>query len=135
MNACLTAKYYREFVDQIDTLEFVHQLVRENNPGEGMAASIGVAATLEQWYYTKAKYRSSIENLEEFHRLGWNSDADLAEAKAETANGEYYKEYFGKKRRWDGFAWINYQYKLFKEKGYFKGDCSTATTVQMARNG
>ncbi len=127
-----TEKYYMEFIDRPEILLEIHRMLLKNNLTEDRPLLDQLAQRTEHSYYPLAKYRSSMENLTEFNRLGMFRKEDLEEARKEFAAGEYEKMYFGKKRRWDGFAWINYQYKLYKEKGYFKGDCGTATTVQMA---
>jgi hypothetical protein len=131
-NGQLSARAYIEFIDSIETLAFFHELVRANRFLEGGISSNAVVQRIDVWYYANAKYRSTMENLEDFHRLGWLSAADLQEARAEEKQGEYFTEYLGKRRRWDEFAWINYQRKLYQAKGVFRGDCGTATTVMMA---
>ena len=128
----MTEQYYREFIDRPEILARVqHWMVREGLVGDSHGLT-SLARSIEQFYYTKAKYRSSMENLELFHRLGWYSAKDLAEARADVRRGLYEREYLGKKRRWDGFGWLNYQWALFTRTGFFMGDCGTATTMQMA---
>lgn len=131
-NGVLVAETYREFIDQIETLAAVHEIVRENKFLEDPVASASLLHRIDAWYYSKAKYRGSMENLEEFHRLGWFSAEELLQARLEEKRGEYYREYLGKRRRWDEFGWINCQLRLFQTQGYFKGDCGTATAVMMA---
>ena len=128
----LTPRSYREFIDQPANLRFLLQKIQSECLAEGRPGLRTLAANLEGWYQTVAQYRSSMENLERFNQLGWLSDADLHLARDEQRRGLYEQDYFGKRRRWDGFGWLNYQVTLFRQTGLFRGDCGTATTIQMA---
>ncbi|MBN1413226.1 MAG: hypothetical protein JW969_20465 [Spirochaetales bacterium] len=125
----LSKKIYTEFVDRISVLEDLHLLIRT----EGLAdrSLTRTAAALESDATAKRVYRCSIEDLRIFHARGWTSDKDYAAAMKEYKSGGYEKKYMDKKRRWDEFRWLNYQYSLFKKEGYFKGDCGDTTVVQM----
>ena len=131
-NEILNAQYYQAFIDRPETLAAVQRWIQKEGLTKNAPGLAALALSLERFYYDKAKYRSSIENLELFHRLGWFSAADLAEARADMRRGLYERQYLGKKRRWDGFGWLNYQWAWRERTGFFMGDCGTATTMQMA---
>lgn len=125
----VTLKIYNEFVDKIETLETIHKIVVK----EGLAKTSlsATAADIEEYIRQNRVYRSSMENLKLYVSCKIFSEEQMKQATKEYKNGEYYKFYFGKKRRWDEFRWLNYQQNLFKEKGHYKGDCGDTTVVQM----
>jgi hypothetical protein len=128
--SALSMEVYREFVESPSAFARAAELV----DGSGLIRdSVRASAeAIEAWVHARRTYRSSMENLEDFNRRGFYSQAELDAARAECAAGGYEREYMGKVRRWDGFPWFNYQIALFDRDGAFKGDCGTTTVVQMA---
>ncbi len=120
----LTLKYYLEFIDRIDSLDKTLALINKY-PLYGFSSLAGLAQGLESITIPHCVYRSSLENLEEFKTEGLDKIR-------EEAKTEMYTTYFGKKRRWDGFMWLNYQWSQFEKRGFFRGDCGTYTTMQMS---
>ena len=127
----LDLRTYREFIDRIETLEQVHRLIKKLNLNQSHSL-LGLAAHLESFVRRKDKlcYRAKINVHEKrFKRNPKNENS--RQAIQEYKRGEYEKFYFGKKRRWDLFQWLNYQMRRYQKGQRFKGDCVTATTIQM----
>lgn len=121
---------YWEFVDRIETLEAVRKDLLENHLVSPSPQE--TAENIENYVHQKRAYRSSMENLIDFHRRKMLSEEDLMLARKEHKEGKYYFEYLGKKRRWDEFPWLNYQVnEHFRKDNRFRGDCGSTTVVQM----
>lgn len=120
---------YKEFVDTIENLEFMHELLITNKLADADSL-MGLARNIEQFTEKNIVYRAQIEQHR--NKLVKNPlDNNARQAIAEYDHGEYTINFMGKNRRWDLFYWLNYQMRLFREFGYFKGDCTTETTFQM----
>ncbi len=124
----LTLKYYKEFTDTISSLYKMRKILINNNLHKGNSL-LHITTKLEKFTRMNLIYRANID----VHRkkAGTNNQNNLR-AIQEYNRGIYYKYYFGKKRRWDHFTWLNYQLRLYKAAGKFKGDCCTATLFQMS---
>ena len=105
----LTIDYYTEFVDKIDTYKYIFSRLKKEH-FENFHSLESIAQTIE------AKIRDT---------------ADFYYVNA-YGNDIHYEDYFGKSRRWDQFAWLNYQVGLFKTMGKARGDCVTACLLQIA---
>ncbi|NPV00255.1 MAG: hypothetical protein HPY53_02625 [Brevinematales bacterium] len=121
---------YREFVDRIDVLDKIHNIIVDN--GLAVIAMEVTARNLEDWVHAHRMYLSSIENMDTFYadNVAWKEQWENAHKLYK--EGKYYVEYFGKKYRWDDFRWINYQYNHLVKDGCFIGDCGDTTVAQMA---
>lgn len=120
---------YREFVDRVESLEKMHEFVKKLNLGD-VQSFARISGIVESFLHDRLTYRASIE----LHRRRLKKDPgdkNSIEAIAEYDRGGYEQEYRGKKRRWYGFYWLNYQLGRLEKEGSFKGDCMTATTIQM----
>lgn len=120
---------YLEFIDTIENLEAMHDIVARNNLANAESL-IGLAHNIEQFTEKNLQYRATINQ----HRDRLKKEPDninSQQAVLEYEKGEYTIDFMGKKRRWDLFYWLNYQMKLHREFGYFRGDCVTETTFQM----
>jgi len=126
----LTLKHYLEFIDRIENLEFMHNLLKKNNLASGESL-IEIAQSIEGYAKKNLVYRADIE----VHRTRLRKKINIENQKAaigEYKRGKYHVNHYGKKRRWDHIIWLNYQLNLFTKTGSFRGDCMTATTFQMA---
>lgn len=128
-NGKLNITIYGEFVDSIDSYKTIAGLLKKERL---LSPSLKkTAEQIESYVHGKRLYLSSIENLKDFNARKMYSDADLQKALAAYNRGEYEKDYFGKRRRWDEYRWLNFQMDLFKKEGIFRGDCGDTTVVQM----
>ena len=114
----MTAETYREFVDSPEVLRSLFEMAREE--GLFSVSLVRTAGLLEDFVHRNRKYRSSMENLVDFHSRGMFSDEDLRLAREEFSRGEYERYVCGKMRLWDEFRWLNYQWRLYGEKGFFQ---------------
>lgn len=120
---------YREFVDTIENLELMHEIITKNNLAQADSL-IAIARNIEQFTEKNLLYRAKID--QHHKKLKSHPDDENArQALLEYEKGEYTVDFRGEKRRWDLFYWLNYQVKLYRKFGYFKGDCVTETTFQM----
>ncbi len=124
----LSMKRYREFVDSIENLYKVRQIVFRNNLHKGNSL-LHIATKLERFARSKNTYRAEIDVHRQRAQKG---NKNSIQALKEYRNGKYEKYYYGKKRRWDLFYWLNYQMPGFEKTGKYIGDCVTITLFQMA---
>lgn len=128
----LTYRLYREFIDAVDNLAKVHELVRRMQIGDYEFLAC-LASRLEHHVKSMNIYRSSMESLRKQaarkKKRPWKIYLD---ARREYQQGHYYTQYCGKKRRWDQFGWLNYQLPKIIRHGKYRGDCGTVTALQMA---
>ena len=126
----LTLNHYQEFVDSIANLEKMHDMVKKLNLSQ-YESLVNLAQNLEFFARSgeQLEYRCDIDCVK--NRLSKDpDDKNLQNALKEYERGEYETFYYGKKRRWDHFAWLNYQLKRYENQGKFRGDCVTITTIQ-----
>ncbi len=125
----LTLKHYYEFVDKIENLEKMHDIIKNLNLRQ-YESLLNLAQNLEGFARGhNLAYRCKIDCIKKRFKKK-PDDKNLIEAIKEYKNGGYETYYFGKVRKWDQFAWLNYQINRFLTKGKFKGDCYTITTIQ-----
>jgi len=126
----LNLKTYKEFVDRIENLEQMHKYVKKLKLDKEDSL-IHLARKAESFAKgSNLDYRARIEVHRKRLRKN-SSNQNSINAMKEFKQGLYHTFYFGKKRRWDHFAWLNYQLKRFKKTGKFRGDCVTINTIQM----
>ncbi|ETR67805.1 MAG: hypothetical protein OMM_11193, partial [Candidatus Magnetoglobus multicellularis str. Araruama] len=126
----LTLPVYNEFVDGIDTMYALFDIIK-NNDLYDPAINFSIAK-IESFVALNHIYRSTMENLTGFNEK-WPGSFNqiLQDAIIDYQNGGYYTYYFGKTRKWDGFMWLNYQTDLLIKTGNIKGDCGTNTCANM----
>ena len=105
----LTIDYYNEFVDKIDSYNYLFSRLKKEH--------------FENFY--------SLESIAQSMEAKIRDTADFYYVNA-YGNDIRYEDYFGKSRRWDQFAWLNYQVGLYKAMGKARGDCVTACLLQIA---
>ena len=125
----LTLDLYCEFVDRIDTMYSLHEIIKDNHLFDFSINNS--VARIETYVSFHLIYRSTMENLIAYREKWDYYDQILLDAIEDKKNGGYYTYYFGKTRKWDGFMWLNYQTNLLKKTGYVKGDCGTNTCINM----
>jgi hypothetical protein len=125
----LRLSQYREFVDRIDNLAFMHELLERHALAEADSLQ-SIARNIEAFTGEHLLYRAKLAQ----HRKKLDSDPDNSnalQALKEYDEGKYTQLFQGKKRRWDLFYWLNHQVDIYRDNGYFRGDCVTETTFQM----
>ncbi|MHB8788769.1 MAG: hypothetical protein ACYDBT_02690 [Desulfobulbaceae bacterium] len=120
---------YLEFVDTIENLELMHDIITKNTLAQADSL-IAIARNIEQFTEKNLLYRAKIDQHQNKLKR-YPDDNNARQALLEYEKGEYTVDFMGQKRRWDLFYWLNYQVRLYKKFGYFKGDCVTETTFQM----
>jgi|GEM_PF-4363636 len=123
-NEKMNIKFYKEFIDRIENLDEIFKLAKSLKLEEAYSLK-NIAETIETFARDKLIYRTKIERHKALN------DEDTKEALKEYKEGKYIIKYFGKERIWSHLHWLNYQMKYYKENNKFKGDCMTATTIQM----
>lgn len=151
--AALTLEEYRTFVDRIDVLTEMHAWVKSHDVSEAASLRALVLnvdalfreaykyahfmAMIRQWYAPDAQLPEKPTDDELYAYLTRPEVARLLpdwvhEVLEDYRNGSYYVEVLGRRRDPQARMWLNYQWELHGETGFFRGDCGTEAEVSMA---
>jgi hypothetical protein len=149
----LDLEQYTTFVDRIEVLRAMHALVRTSEVAEawslrGIVVNVDTLfrgsykyahfmAMIRQWYTPEAPLPREPTDDELYAWLTRPEVAVLlpdwvAEVLEDYRSGNYYVEVLGRRRDPQARMWVNYQWDLYRDTGYFRGDCGTEAEVSMA---